>query len=165
MIFIGLHLRVERSNIVVDGNGFTLYQNILLHHVENVRIKNFRITIPEGSGIDLDHSGNNAIKNNTIWECGDIDEYMGPWGAAIFIHGEDSNLVYGNIIRDYTMGVIVYGSPNTIFYNNTFLRNQFDISDFGGLGFGSVSSIALFDMVNREIIGMNIMVRIKTMMK
>lgn len=143
--FHGLHLRVERSNIVVNGNGFTLYQNILLHHVENVTIKNFKITIPEGSGIDLDHSANNSITNNTIWECGDIDPDMGPWGAAIFIHGEDSNLVYGNIIRDNTVGVIVYGSPNTIFCNNTFLRNQFDVSDFGGLGFGLVPSIALFD--------------------
>lgn len=143
--FHGVHLIVERSNIVVNGNGFTLYtQNILLKHVKNVTIKNFKIT-NFGSGVDLDQSANNTITNNTIWGCGSIDKDMGPLGGAIFIHGEHSNLVYGNIIRDNKIGIIVYGSPNTIFYNNTFLRNQFDVSDFGGLGFGSVSSIALFD--------------------
>jgi parallel beta-helix repeat protein len=143
--FHGHHLRVERSNVIVDGNGFTLYQNIILHHVFNVTIKNFHINNPEGSGIDLDHSMNNTITNNTIWGCGTIDDSMGPWGAAIFIHGEDSNLVYWNAIRNNLIGVIVYGSPNTVFFDNIFSENQFDVSDFGGLGFGLVPTIALFD--------------------
>ena len=143
--FHGYHLRIERSDIIVDGNGFTLYQSIILHHVSNVIIKNFFINNPEGSGIDLDHSPNNTITNNTIWECGAVDSTMGAWGASIFIHGEDSNRVYGNFIKNNLVGVIVYGSPNTVFYDNVFADNQFDVSDFAGLGFGTVPSIARFD--------------------
>jgi parallel beta-helix repeat protein len=142
--FYGAHLRVERSNIIVDGNGFTLYQNLMLHHVTSVTIKNFIIN-NEGTGIDMDYSPNNIITNNTISGCGSESESMGTLGAAMFIHGGDSNLVYGNNIKNNLIGVIVIGSPHTIFYGNNFEQNIFDVREFGGLGFGPVPSIALFD--------------------
>jgi hypothetical protein len=52
---------VRRSNTIFDGNGHTLYQNIVLRYVTNVTVKNTLITPPDGTGIELDHSSNNTI--------------------------------------------------------------------------------------------------------
>jgi len=56
-----VRLSVRRSNTIFDGNGHTLYQNIVLRYVTNVTVKNTLITQPEGTGIELDHSSNNTI--------------------------------------------------------------------------------------------------------
>ena len=58
-----VRLSVRRSNIIFDGNGYTLYQNIVLRYVTNVTVKNTLITPPDGTGIELDHSSNNTIIN------------------------------------------------------------------------------------------------------
>lgn len=144
--FDGYHLRVERSNIVVDGNGFTIFQNILLHHVSNVTIKNFLITNPGAAGICLDYSSNSIITNNIIWNCGVLSGSSEPMSAAIFVNEGDSNLVLGNTIENNVIGMIVKGSPNTLIYDNNFIENQIDVSEFDNYGIGdTIPSIALFD--------------------
>ena len=141
----GLHLRIERSNIIFDGNVHTLYQNIVLRYVTNVTVKNTFITQPEGTGIDLDHCSNSVIVNNTIWGCGLIDEWMGPYAAAISVSSGDSNIIIGNNITRNEIGIIINLAPDTLIYNNNFVSNHLDVSEWGGLGWMSVPSIAIFD--------------------
>ncbi|MBN1785356.1 MAG: right-handed parallel beta-helix repeat-containing protein [Candidatus Bathyarchaeota archaeon] len=142
--FNGSVLRVEKSNIIIDGNGHTLYQKIMLSHVTNVTVKNCFITSPRGTGIHLDGSSNSTITNNTIWDCGLI-ETLGVQSAAIHIHYGDSNLIVKNNITDNEVGMMVIESPNTLVYNNNFVNNQRDLSYFMGPGFGMMNSSAAFD--------------------
>ncbi len=138
-------LDVRRSNIIFDGNGHTLYAEIAFRYVTNVTLKNTLITVPKRTGITLDHCSNSTIINNLIWGCGIVGEFTGPSAAAINIASGNSNIIVGNNITGNEVGMIINFAPDTLVYNNNFVSNTFDVREWGGLGWESVSSIGIFD--------------------
>ena len=121
------HLSVERSNIVIDGNGMYLADDhgggtiVYLHNVRNVMVKNFIIG-RSTFGIVLDSASFITITGNIISEA-DISMY---WeAAAIHIKGETSNIrIVGNTIKHNKWGIIIYDeSPNLIIHHNNFVEN------------------------------------------
>jgi len=121
------HLRVERSNIIIDGNGMHLGNdigtetNIILRNVRNVIVKNCIIGRSD-FGIVLDSVSGITISGNIISEA-DISMY---WeAAAIHIKGETSNIrIVGNTIKNSKWGIIIYDeSPNLIIHHNNFVDN------------------------------------------
>ncbi|MEM2912544.1 MAG: right-handed parallel beta-helix repeat-containing protein [Candidatus Bathyarchaeia archaeon] len=107
---------VERDNIIIDGNGYTLegnksYGSIgikmyfpedllpseLPNGVGSVTIKNLTIT-KFNYGIDLDFSSQNSIIGNTIEDDG-VGIYMD--------HDSSYNNVSGNTIKDGGLGIYI----------------------------------------------------------
>ena len=120
------HLKVERSNIIIDGNGMHLESDlgtetiIYLHNVRNVTVKNCVIGKSD-FGIVLDSVSGITITGNIITEA-DIVMWE---AAAIYIKGDTSNIkIVGNTIKNNKWGIMVYDeSPNLIIYHNNFVDN------------------------------------------
>jgi len=118
---------VERSNIIIDGNGYTLQgtgsgTGISLSHISNVTIENTNIK-NFASGIVLDSSSNNNISNNNIVAnngCG----YRGLYAKY------SSNIVMqSNVIKGNTYGIeLYYSRMNNISYNNVVDNEQEGVS-------------------------------------
>jgi len=120
------HLIVERSDIIIDGNGMHLESDkgtetiIYLHNVRNVTVKNCVIGKSD-FGIVLDSVSGITITGNIITES-----HLVMWpAAAIYIEGETSNIkIVGNTIKNNDCGIMVYDeSPNLIIYHNNFVDN------------------------------------------
>ena len=90
-------IAVQRNNIVIDGNGYSIEgngtQGVYLHETKNVTIKNTRITGFQ-RGINLHSSINSRLINNTITNC--------------------------------TYGIISSEAPQSIISNNTVINNEWD---------------------------------------
>jgi len=120
------HLIVDRSNIIIDGNGMHLESDtgtetiIYLHNVRNVTVKNCVIGKSD-FGIVLDSVSGITITGNIITEA-DIVMWE---AAAIYIKGETSNIkIVGNTLKNNKWGIMVYDeSPNLIIYHNNFVDN------------------------------------------
>ena len=140
----GAHLIIERNNIIFDGNGHTLYQDIQLRKVTNVTVENTLIINHGGLGISFDYSSNITIFNNTISGCGSVDGSMGPLTAAICIISGDSIVIVGNTLIENEIALIVT-IVNTLVYYNNFFDNHYGVREWGALGFSPVPAIAIFD--------------------
>jgi parallel beta-helix repeat protein len=135
---------VERSGVVVDGAGYTVFGTkefasvgISLSHVNNVTVKDtsvigfwFGFYLNETSnnlllrnniegnhrGVELNHSFNNLIK-----KC-DISNNT----SAIFLHDDSSwNTISENIIENNNWnGVQIYNSSNNSVSDNIFSNNR-----------------------------------------
>jgi len=108
---------IERSNIVVDGNGLMLSgfgyltrTGINVAGVSNVTIKNFKITNFE-SGILLNCSDNNHIFWNNL---ADINY------ASVYLWDSQNNVIQGNNITSY----FNYGIYLWLSNNNTIAENR-----------------------------------------
>jgi parallel beta-helix repeat protein len=123
---------VQKDNITVDGNGYTLQGtkafgskgielvdrvNVTLR---NIRIKNFFY------GIDLTNSSKNSIYGNTIE---DIDQY----GIGLTYPLSDSNRVYRNNIANCTnfAGIWIAGGSNNWIAENNITACEVGISHRG----------------------------------
>ena len=113
---------VERSNIIIDGNGYTLQGSGLgkgfdLSGVNNVTIKNTDISARKSGrdahpnyGIYLYSSSFNTISGNNI-----TDNYY----AGIYLNESSNNNIIGNNITKNYHGIYLdYSSNNTIVGNN-----------------------------------------------
>jgi len=107
-------ITVQRNNTILDGEGFTIQgngtgQGIILHNVENVTIKNTKIT-GFSKGIQLHQSPKNTITNNTITN-------------SIYGILADESLqttISNNIIQNNSWdGIFITASPNSHIINNT----------------------------------------------
>jgi len=133
-------IEVQRSNIIVDGNGHTLQgstygRGFYLYNVNNVIIRNTNIK-NFTYGIHLYyHSNNNTISGNNITENNVYGVYIehsssynsivgnnirnDSWNGIYFYYFSDNNTVSGNNISDNSDGVyFYYSSYNTVFGNN-----------------------------------------------
>ncbi|HXX87168.1 MAG TPA: NosD domain-containing protein, partial [Candidatus Acidoferrum sp.] len=119
---------VERSNIVIDGNGYTVKgdypvppaensNGIDLTDVSNVTIKNVDVEI-FGNGIYLDSSSDDILSGNTA-----TANYVG-----IFFDSSSNNIVSENNLAADFQGIDLYGSSsNTITGNNATANSLYGI--------------------------------------
>jgi len=119
---------VERSNIIIDGNGYTLQGSGLgkgfdLSEINNVTIKNTDISARKSGrdpnpnyGIYLYSSSFNTISGNNI-----TDNYY----AGIYLDESSNNTIVGNNITNNYHGIHLQYSPN-----NTISGNNVTNSDF-----------------------------------
>jgi len=135
---------IERSNIIIDGNNYTLHgteshdsKGIYLFGIRNVTIKNIRI---EGFwyGIFLEDSSDHKLYRNII--------------AANKIHGirlwhSSGNTISGNNMTNNENGIYFrYSSNNKVFENNITANA---INGIQGL-YSSNNSISRNNIVNNE---------------
>ena len=105
---------VEKSNIIIDGNGYTVQRRrasvearngIYLYSINNVIIKNTSIE-GFGCGVYLNSSNNNSIFGNNITNGS-------PAIGSIMLGDSSNNSIFGNnITNSYTPGIVLGGSSN-----------------------------------------------------
>lgn len=109
---------VQRSNITIDGAGYTLQgggggTGFRLSSINNVKIKGTNIQ-RFFAGVSLNSSSYNTLSENTITNIG--------WGGGVVLSsGSSYNTIYGNnIIANVYLGVVLGGfsDNNNIFANN-----------------------------------------------
>jgi len=128
---------VEKNNITIDGNDYTLQAGIgtgiYLFGRENVAVQNTQIKT-FGYGIVLNSSSNNHINENNITE---------NHGDGIYLYASSNNIISRNNITNNGNGIVLgsYSNYNSIRENN--IANN---------GFG----INLWDSSNNSISGNNI---------
>jgi parallel beta-helix repeat protein len=108
---------VMRSNIIIDGNGYTVEGtgdgNGLSIEASNVTIKNTKI-MKFQNGIYLLGSGG-IIINNTITDNGE---------GGIKLEDSDGNILVGNTFANNYIGIILSLSIDNIIFHNNFINNQ-----------------------------------------
>jgi len=126
-------IEVQRSNITIDGNGYTLQGSGsesgisidgFLNDAKNVTLRNLRIT-NFYYGIDLIESSHNTIYGNIIYNT----------TQGIFIGASSFNNISGNSITNpvshpnpaQTYGIQISGSS----YNNEISDNEITNNDYG----------------------------------
>jgi len=119
---------VERSNIIIDGNGYTLQGSGLgkafdLSGVNNVTIKSIDISARNSGrdahpnyGIYLYSSSFNTISGNNI-----TDNYY----AGIYLNESSNNNIIGNNITNNYHGIYLQYSPNNIIVGNSIMNSGF----------------------------------------
>jgi parallel beta-helix repeat protein len=138
---------VERSNITIDGNGYTLQRSgwesgsgLSLHSVSNVTIRNTNI-YGFGDGIYLNSASNNVISRNNITNNSD---------GIILEYSSNNSITENNITENngysgpapwpnFGYGILFCYSSNNFLRNNTLIDND--------LNFGVLGS-TLYDFVN-----------------
>ncbi len=135
-------ITIEQSNIVFDGNGYTLRGGISISNVANVTLRNLTVTqlTPQNptDGIVLNNTSNVLITNNTVTEIY-VSEYFYLNGAAFYglrVTGGASNVITGNVIADNTFGAAFFSSQGNAVIGNNFVNN--------GLGFWEASNNTIF---------------------
>ena len=102
---------VQRSNIVLDGAGYTLRTyGLMLEWVENVMVKSLNIEACQ-TGIGL-YGSYVTISNNTL-----INNRYG-----IYANWTTGNVITGNSFISNSIGLAFCGDVNTIYHNN-FVNN------------------------------------------
>ena len=110
---------VQKSNIVIDGNGFTLQDagygwpvtgGFSLSGISNVTIQNTNIKGFYYNGIQLESSSYNTISKNNIANNG--------WGGIVLAGVGSNNTISNNNITDNGFGISAYSSYTTIARNN-----------------------------------------------
>jgi len=111
---------VQRSNIVVDGAGYTVEgdgtgNGFSLQNVVNVSIKNTRI---EGciDGIQLFNSANSIITGNSI---------VGNSYEGVGLYYSSDNIITDNSITNNQVGIGSYDSSNNSIFHNSFTNNVY----------------------------------------
>jgi parallel beta-helix repeat protein len=113
---------VERSNIVIDGNGYTVRtvdqsgDGLDLTGAGNVTIKDINI---QGffHGIYLNSSSNNILSRNTVTQA----------DFGIYLNNSPYNTVSGNTATANTDGLFLLNSSNNIVCGNNSTANQWGI--------------------------------------
>jgi parallel beta-helix repeat protein len=128
----GVCIIVERSNIIIDGQGHTLSGQgaamyvVHLQSVEGVTIKN--MVIRDGlNGIFIDESTRVTISDNTITKI-PRGYPPNPMAAIILRHGGFHRIVGNNIIDNY-VGVYLSSTSSNKIYHNNFINNHVDVYD------------------------------------
>lgn len=131
---------IERDNIVLDGNGYTLQgttsYGIALFQRHNVTITNLKITQFQSAGIGLDSSNNNLIVGNDIVAIinDGIRAYSSSNNVIIsnnlreskYLSGirledkSNSNRIFGNNITNNAAGVVIVDSEGNYICHNNF---------------------------------------------
>jgi parallel beta-helix repeat protein len=114
---------VERSNVLIDGNGYTLQGisglpgsgcGLNLTSVSNVTTKNGNIQGFE-YGVYLHSTSSNVISGNNI-----INNWIG-----ISLRNSSDNSMFGNILADNAVGIEVYRSSNSVISRNNITWNSY----------------------------------------
>jgi len=144
---------VERGNIIVDGDGYTLQGSdsgygfywIGIHNVtiKNTNVKEF------GSGFHLEGSNHNIIWGNNVTDNGvGIDMHVVVFfntirsnnisknGCGVYVLDSGRNYFFDNIMTDNHHGVVITNSPENCFWNNSIAncRSAMFVAGVGGGG-------------------------------
>ena len=115
-----LPIIVNRSNIIINGRGYTLQapgsDGFTLSSVKSVTIENTIVTKCH-DGIDLDNSSNNVLTDNTI-------KGSSEWGC--FLYSSSDNALSGNVMTNNTYNFGVYGFALSDFVNYVDTSNLVD---------------------------------------
>ena len=110
-------IKIERNNIVIDGNGYTLQSSdgsgfYMYPHTNNVTVKNTNIKNCGGNGFLLSDCTNNSIYFNNITE---------NYRSGIDLDfSSDYNSIYSNNITDNDVGITLSsGASHNKIYDNT----------------------------------------------
>jgi len=113
---------VQRSNIIVDGAGYTVEgdgtgNGFSLQNVVNVTIKNTRI---EGciDGIQLFNSANSIITGNSI---------VGNSYEGVGLYYSSDNIITANSITNNQVGIGFYSSSSNSIFHNSFTNNAYQV--------------------------------------
>jgi len=150
-----LALFINKSNIIIDGAGYTLknpgdlYEGIrgrsdMGYSADNVTIKNMKIQGFNSSGILLQYTNHNRILDNEIVECGSNginlelignnqgitisgNKILRNGNGGIYLQGGSGNYITGNDIMDNNAYAIALhvSSGNWITFNNIVDNNKF----------------------------------------
>jgi parallel beta-helix repeat protein len=123
---------IERDNMMLDGNGYTLQGSgtgtgIYLSGRENVTVRNTQIQAFR-YGIVLTDSSNNSISGNTITTNGN----------GIAFSGSSNNNINGNTMTNNGECIMFSGSLNNSISVNTITNNWYGIA-FSGSSTNSIS--------------------------
>ena len=117
---------IERDNIIVDGNGYTLQgtgsYGIALFQRHNVTITDLTVTQFLVAGIGIESSTNNLIVGNNL--------VANQNDGIRFLSGASNNTVTGNNIKSskYMSGVrFMYDSSNNVISSNSITNNCYGI--------------------------------------
>ena len=135
-------LTVQKSNIVLDGNGHSIVggsdeggnggikisppvypANGLdpvpgISYTSNVTIKNFIIT-GSSMGVYLSSCSNITVENNTISDTGNGILSLDQFTAGIYIEGGGQNTIKGNILNKNYYGIRLFLTKNNTLLENT----------------------------------------------
>jgi parallel beta-helix repeat protein len=117
---------IQRDNITIDGNGYTLMgagigQGINLWERRNVTVQNATIEAFD-YGIEPDNSSSNSIGGNNITANKNSGIYLiGP--------SSNNNSISGNNITDNYIGIRLYDSSSNSIYHNNFVNNTLQVYD------------------------------------
>jgi parallel beta-helix repeat protein len=122
---------VQRSNIILDGNGHTVSGSIpsatvsLAGGVKEVTVTNLVIK-GGGLGISLDRCSNVTVSGNTITGTYVPIPQMQETGG-IYVWGGGSNVISGNHIADNLGGIYIgYNSEHNVIVDNNITGNTID---------------------------------------
>jgi len=142
-------IRIERSNITIDGKGYTLQgsgsgNGFYWNSINNVTIKNMNIK-GFGYGIYLSNSLYNNIIGNNIAE----NNYYG-----IYLLNSANNAINENVVVDGEWGIILYDSGNNTLRNNNMTNNDYNFGVGGGVPSVStmINDIDTSNTVNGKLI-------------
>jgi parallel beta-helix repeat protein len=141
-------IRVERSNIIIDGAGYTVegtgsgfsLSGITNVTIKNTNIKNFSYGVWLDSSSSNSISGNNITNNeygirlgssssNSISGNNITNNYDGIW----LIESSNYNSISGNSIANNEYGIHPYFSSNNLIYHNNFIGNAEQVYSTGSV--------------------------------
>ena len=149
---------VQRSNMILDGNGHTLtpygaVASYAVHmwNVNNVTIKNLIINGGD-VGISLDRCSNVTISGNTItgvnvpvpelqatagiyvWEGSShiiTENHIANNHIGIYLYESSNSSISGNNITNNKYGILFWEASNNIIYHNRLINNTVQVYDVG----------------------------------
>jgi len=164
-------IAVERSNIIIDGNGHTLQgtgsgTGIDLSERQNVTIRDTNIGVFE-YGIKLYHSSRNEVYANNINNNGDYAIYLdnsdnnlisgnnmtGNGFSGICFSGSNHNIVCGSNIENDNYGVWINGCYNNTICNNRMTHNEYAIRLTPSANGNTISGNIITDNVGGVVFG------------
>jgi parallel beta-helix repeat protein len=135
---------IERDNIILDGNGYTLQgtnsYGIAIFNRNNVMIENLIISQFPSAGIGIERSNNIIIVRNNIVQSlnNGIQAFASPNNTIAgnkiqsnrYMSGiqleenSNNNLILGNDISGNYIGIRLYDSKQNLIYHNNLLGNS-----------------------------------------
>lgn len=147
-------IAVQRSNTILDGNGFSVSGGLKVNNVSNVTIENFIVlggaeygSIVGIVGILLDSTTNILVANNTISGVWGIQAMNAVPFTGLVVQGGSSNVISGNIFKNNIQGLSFYNSINNLIMRNTLTcgTNSWNLySSVGGMFFANASNNAIY---------------------
>jgi len=138
-------ITIERSNIVVDGAGYTVKGNgsengFSLYNMVNVTIKNANIKGFE-SGIYLESSTGILISKNNMTE----NRFYGVW-----LYYSSNNTIVGNDLTHGSYGIWLYYSSDNHISGNAATDNS---NGIGLYSFSNSNEVTMNEMSNNKMYG------------
>ncbi|MCK4482429.1 right-handed parallel beta-helix repeat-containing protein, partial [Candidatus Bathyarchaeota archaeon] len=141
---------VERSNVIIDGAGYTVQgawtgSGISLSGITNVTVKNTNIK-NFGYGIYLDSSSNNSISGNNVTSNNDDGIRLSSssnnsitgnnvrannWQGIRLIASSNNSISGNNVTSNNCYCIIIDGSSGNSIYHNNFIDNTKQVHNYG----------------------------------